>query len=357
MLAYNLFFLLSFISIFNQIKFSKNIESFFYLIIFFSLSIFIGLRHEVGGDWINYQLSYAYITKQNFKEFISSSVNYNEFGYKLIIFICNQLSNKYMFYISNYISAFIFLFFYINFIKNFNYKSLLFFFSIPYLIIVVSMGYTRQSIAIGFLLFGLLNLKKNQDIKFIFIILLGSMFHKTILFGLTFLVIKHLNFKKDKIYLILLLIFFILIPLYINNFIELASNFLSQKKIETTGATIRLFINFLIAIIYFYIRKGWDNSFYNKKLMDYSMSLMIIFFFFSFFLAGPIISAFDRISVYLFPFNLIVISNLITRINSNNGKVFCGFIVILFSYLFFLIWANYGGYSHHWFPYQNLLFL
>ena len=357
MLPYHLIFLLSFISIFNQIKFSKNIKSFFYLIIIFLLSIFVGLRHEVGGDWINYQLSYSYITKQNFYEFITSPLNYNEFGYKLIILLSNTLSNKYFFHISNYISALIFVFFFINFLKHFTYKSLIFFFSIPYLIIVVSMGYTRQSIAVGFLLLGLLYINKDKDIKFIFIILLGSMFHKTILFGLSFLIIKHLNFKKYNIYLILLLIFFILVPLYTSTFIELASNFLSEKKIQTSGAKIRLFINLLIAIVYFYIRKDWNNNFYNKRIMDYSMFLMVIFFFITFFLEGPIISGLDRISVYLFPFNLIVISNFMTRVKSNNQKLFFSFIIILFSYLFFLIWAYYGSYSHFWFPYQNLLLL
>lgn len=53
--------------------------------------------------------------------------------------------------------------------------------STPYLIIVVAMGYTRQSAAIGLALIAFLCLEKKNLLGFIWWILLATLFHKTAL--------------------------------------------------------------------------------------------------------------------------------------------------------------------------------
>ena len=165
MLGYNLLFLTSLIWVLSSKNFSFNIKIFLYSLLIILLSIFIGLRHEVGGDWNNYKLSYSYIIDQNLFDFLNSKRNINEIGFKFLIFISSKISLDYCFHIANLICAVIFVTSFIFFISNFPYRSILFFFSIPYLIIIVSMGYTRQSAAIGFLFLSLLYLNKNQNYR------------------------------------------------------------------------------------------------------------------------------------------------------------------------------------------------
>ena len=51
--------------------------------------------------------------------------------------------------------------------------------SIPYLVIVVAMGYTRQGVALGLAMIGLVALSRNQNKWFVFWVLLGVTMHKT----------------------------------------------------------------------------------------------------------------------------------------------------------------------------------
>lgn len=356
MLGYNLVFLTSLIWIFSSKKnLSFSIKLFLNSLLIILLSIFIGLRHEVGGDWNNYKLSYSYLSNQNLLEFLNAKENINEVGFKFLIFLSSKISLDYYLHITNFICAIIFVTSFIYFINKFPYKSILFFFSIPYLIIVVSMGYTRQSVAIGFLFLSLLYLNKNQNYKSFLLILLGSLFHKTLIFALLILIIKNIKLIKLKTYIFPIIILFVIIFFYFSMLQQLVINFLSEDKIETFGARLRLFINFMFSILYLLIRNNWDNNFFDRKIIDICAMLMFAFFITSFIWEGPIVSAFDRLSIYLYPVNIIIISNFFCRISSNNTKIFFCLLLIILSYLFFIIWANYGDYSHFWFPYKNII--
>jgi hypothetical protein len=217
------------------------------------------------------------------------------------------------------------------------------------------MGYTRQSVAIGFLFLSLLYLNKNQNYKSFVLILLGTLFHKTLIFVLLILIIKNIKLIKLKTYIFPIIILFIIMSFYFSMLQQLVINFLNEDNIETFGARLRLFINFMFSILYLFIRNNWNNKFFDKKIVDICSILMFTFFIASFIWEGPIVSAFDRLSIYLYPVNIIIISNFFYRINSNNLKIFFCLCIIIFSYLFFIIWAIYGDYSHFWFPYKNII--
>tara|TARA_B100000575_G_scaffold10020_1_gene7384 strand:- start:9453 stop:10523 length:1071 start_codon:yes stop_codon:yes gene_type:complete len=356
MLTYNLLFLAGLIGIFNNIKMSTQLvrfNQFFFIII---LSLVIGLRHEVGGDWLNYYLSYSKFNELNAGQFIEI-LSLNEPGFKTLIWVSSKISTIYFMHIANLLSAFIFLFSLFYFINRFPFTSLLFYISIPFLLIIVAMGYTRQSIGLAFFMLGILSLNNNKNFNFVILILIGTLFHKATIFCFIFFIYKNLNLKKLNriIYMsILAVLFFILFNDIFSKFLE---NFLQQEALETTGARIKILINLLFGITYYLIRKNWNNKLLDIKIMDTYLILTIIFFAVSIFLSPVYIAAADRLSIFIYPINLVVIANYFLVIKKEPLKSGFLFILISVSYIYFITWAIFGSYSRHWLPYQNVLFI
>jgi len=117
--------------------------------------ILIGLRETVGGDWSSYPKMYHDIQNNFFA---------TDPGYATI----NKLSYFFGFgiYGVNFISAILFLFGLLTFYNTFNLKySYAIFISFPFLILVVSMGVTHQSIAFGLLLISYLFFYKAKKLN------------------------------------------------------------------------------------------------------------------------------------------------------------------------------------------------
>ena len=138
-------------------KWSKETSLFLILI----LSILIGFRFEVGKDWTAYIYNFEKIKYVNNiflnKEFLFSGLN--------------VISRKLNFgiYGVNAICGFIFSIGLIVFCRSLKRQWLALTLSIPYIVVVIAMGYTRQSVALGSLMIGYVVLSKGMKLKFFFI--------------------------------------------------------------------------------------------------------------------------------------------------------------------------------------------
>ena len=148
------------------------------------LSIFIGFRYQTGGDWTSYSASLLKAYGVPLREFYS----FQEYEplYALLNWIgANQFGGLVL---VNSVCALIFSFSLLRFCRSLPKPWLALTLAIPYLVIVVAMGYTRQSVAIAFEMLALLALKSGQNVRFIMLILLGSLFHIPALSLLTLVV-------------------------------------------------------------------------------------------------------------------------------------------------------------------------
>ncbi|WP_345967760.1 EpsG family protein, partial [Pseudothermotoga sp.] len=116
---------------------------------FVMLLIFIGLRHEVGGDWFAYLRWYQNVESRGLSFSLESFI-LSDWGYNFLNWLVSKL--RLGIYGVNTACAFIFLLGLFSFLDYLGsdrdfYLGLLI--SYPYLIMVVANGYTRQSVAIG----------------------------------------------------------------------------------------------------------------------------------------------------------------------------------------------------------------
>ena len=141
----------------------------------FLLIVFIGFRHEVGGDWGGYLRHFSFIDFFSFKEVILQS----DPGYKLLNWWVEKLGFE--IYTVNLVCGAIFTTGLVAFARRQPYPWLALAVAFPYLVLVLGMGYTRQGVALGFIFLSLNALEFHQFKRYLLYIALATLFHKTAL--------------------------------------------------------------------------------------------------------------------------------------------------------------------------------
>ena len=143
---------------------------------------------------------------------------------------------------------------------------------------VVSMGYTRQSVAIGISLLALTILQKGQFYRSVLLIILASTFHRSGLFYLfapllyTFQSGKYNKFTKFLI--TVPIVFYFVDQFIISKFAIFQFSYLDQNM-TSAGAYIRVILLVIPSIIYLLNLKKFKLSNIYKKIF----SVMAHFFF------------------------------------------------------------------------------
>ena len=290
---------------FNYLSFNKyNKTSFIYLSLF--LFLFIGFRYQTGGDWFVYLSNFKYYG-ENF-----SFDHRSDLGYEFLSYFVYQLTGN--FYILNIIIAFIncySLYFFIRTLKN---PILSFYISLPIIVLILYMGFVRQGIAFSFLLLALANInKKNLNYYYLFI-LLGILFHKSLIF---FLIIGIIYDERKFIKLITSLLILSILFIFSKDFIGLYTTYIGALKgvyyDESSGATIRIIMNLIPALFLLFFRKRlYDNHETKRIYIFLSITLIFMFIFKDF-----AITFVDRLNYYFVIIPLYVFGN-IQLFNSKN---------------------------------------
>ena len=126
------------------------------------LVMVVGFRHEVGADWSNYFKPLITALEQTWFEGIRSG---GDPAYGLLTWIAANFGGG--IYLVNLVCAIVFVAGLLVFARNTPQPWLAMCVAVPYLVIVVSMGYTRQSVAIGLAMLGLVTLNHGKLYKFV----------------------------------------------------------------------------------------------------------------------------------------------------------------------------------------------
>ncbi|HCZ8848494.1 EpsG family protein [Proteus mirabilis] len=334
------------INILSPTKIKNNNFVFFSFFIF--LFLFIGLRYEIGGDWNNYSRMYSTISQLSLTE----SLKFTDPAYGLLNWIAFKFSLGLVFI--NIICSFIFISGLYLYSKDKYGRWLIVLIAYPYLILAVSMGYTRQAAAFGFFLLSIIALSQNKPIKFIFLIFLGTLFHKTLIIFI-FLLPFFIKDKKKKRNIFLSILF--ISPFLFLAFYEKIVNqlyFYFENELHSDGGLLRLLINIIPSILFFIFYNRWKKSYSEDTQLILILSLLsFILLAFQFF--ASTIS--DRIGLYLIILQLIIYPKILYLIKDKViHSVFSLSIIAIYSGMLF-VWLNYSPWAQCcWIPYKNYLF-
>lgn len=136
-------------------------------------TLMIGLRYQIGVDWITY-LDYVY---RAIGVSLFEAIKLGDPGYMAI----NWLSAKLGLGIVgvNLIGGGLFVYGLLRFCKQQPFPWIAIVVAVPFLIIVVGMEYVRQAMALGFIFLAMSIWEKKSIFKYCFLILIAALFHRS----------------------------------------------------------------------------------------------------------------------------------------------------------------------------------
>lgn len=314
---------------------------FFVLVI---LTFLAGLRFEVGGDWRNY---FRYLYAAGTMTFADVTTREDP-GYWAL----NILSNQYDWGIFgvNTMGAFFFALGVVVFCRSLPRPWLALATAVPYLVIVVGMGYTRQSIAIGLVMIGFVALGRQRYVSFALWVLLAALFHKT---AVILIPLAGLTVAKNRVQIIGLIAVattFGYFTLLQENVDQLINTYV-YANIQSSGVLIRLSMNAVPAVLLLILRRRFvvAPAEYRLWMLVALLSLAMFLVFFALNLS----TALDRMALYFIPLQLVIfahIPDMIGRPGGENSAIVATIILYYASVLF--VWLNFADHSSYWIPYK-----
>jgi len=326
----------------------KNNKKLSIFLIILILTLYSGVRAEsVGTDTLNY------VTHINLWQTIESYIRYpTEPGLRIISILSSYISNNIstvLIIIALIINTLIILRLW-SYRDKLSFTTSIFIYSASYYIMTFS-G-IRQWIAIAIVFYASKYILEKSFIKYIFLILLATLFHNTaiIAIGIPIIDIFSSKYKYHKKSLLISLIIF---PLIIFSVLFLAeynfqlisqySNYIENITLQS-GSGITLWIRIIIGLlIKFTINKDTFSSldeylFFKRTYNVYFVGLIII-------IPGYYLANINRLALYYTIYELIIFG--IVSKNRKKGKLYFVFILILaYTVLMFIIGLMSSGFGH-----------
>ncbi|WP_449584840.1 EpsG family protein [Photorhabdus temperata] len=314
------------------------------------LVFIIGLRHQVGADWFNYIEIYDNI--------VESSISEDIFNYDISYFILNKIGfyTNTGIYSVNFICAIFVVasLYYLSDTLKGN-KWLPYLISFPFFLIVVSMGYTRQSVAISLWIIIFCNWINHRFnfIIFLSLFILAITFHKSSIIILLFApLIYSSTLRKRSFFFIYCILFFILIYILIVQ-LKFQNNPYLTGKFYSNGSTIRVALHLIPLLIYIFYRNIILKDLF---LLNRVFDLITIIIFSSLFLSLRYSTLIDRFNLYFIIYDVVIYYLFVSRLKYPQRKVFLLLVIMLNTFSLYK-WLNYSPWAQCcWIPYKNLMF-
>ena len=332
--------------------------------IWLSTVLLIGLRDEVGGDWGNYFRYLSGVAGRDLEDVIQMG----DPGYQVLNWVSVQMD--WGIYGVNLMCGVFFATGLVVFCRRQRLPWVALAVAVPYMLIVVAMGYSRQGVALGIAMLGQTALGGGSTVWFVLWVVLAATFHKSAVFLIP---VAALASGQNRLWTAIwvgLTVYMAYTLMLQKEASALYTNYI-EAQIQSDGTLIRLLMNAIPAVVYL----KWQDRFQfpgaERRLWTWfsilSLCFLGVFFFSSF------STAIDRVALYMLPLQMAVFARLpiaLSRRDRNQRSVpdvpafvarhdydleLTGIIVvaiIIYYGVIQFIWLNFGNYSSHWIPYK-----
>ena len=308
------------------------------------LTLLIGYRYEVGGDWDNYLRNFESAYFNDLSEVFEGG----DPGYRLLEFLAIRFDWGILGI--NLVGAIFFSVGLVVFCRDLPRPWLALSVAIPYLVMIVAMGYTRQGIAIGCAMVGMVALGRQQFVRFLVWVFIAATFHKS---AVLLIPIAALAAVERRLFVGLLAAVTtgLAYTLMLEDSVEaLTTNYL-EAEYQSEGAFVRLAMNALPAVMLLLLRKRFAMSLPQEKLWRWFAIISVALFAFYFF--SPSSTAVDRVGLYMLPLQLVVFSYFPEVMGSSRSRNLGLVVAVLIYYASVeFVWLNYATHAFAWIPYR-----
>ena len=327
---------------------NKILEKYVWIFSIFFLSIFIGLRFKIGGDWDIYKNFFLHFNDKN------NELNFSDYLNHGVIFV---FINKIAYYLGiqfvgvNLLLALIFMHSLSNFIKDSDNRWLALAISVPIIILILAMGYMRQGLAFAFSLYLIRNLENKKLLLAYISLIFAILSHNSAIILSIFILLYVIYYRKyfQLVTLILIPTFFVL--LFFNKFSHLLFYYVgSGQHMFSFGSIPRSLMIVMVATLFLILKNRYlDMTNYQFFFYKWISYLIIIMFPFS--IVASV--ATDRMLLYLYSLKLALIS--FAKLKDVKINIII-FILVSIYFFYLVVWSFYGVNSFSWLPYNFLDF-
>lgn len=319
----------------------------FLLYLGFILTLIIGLRFEVGADWSRYLWQLEHHGQQTLAEILQVG---REPGFRLLNWISYRAGLDV--WLTNLVCAFLFTAGLVSFVRKLPLPYLALAVCIPYLVIVVGMGYTRQAAAIGLIFLGMNHYFRGRMIWFLGYLMLAMMFHRSSIALMALAMVPYI--QKRPVAAILL--FPLAYVIYLSIIAEKQEAFVyiyveSSYSDASAGGLVRLILNGCFALTFLYLRRRFAlepfAAWFWIWMSVASIILIPVGIFF------PV--AADRLGIFFLMLQPFVSSHLPGFV-SGSQAIFVQLLVLAFFALVMAVWLLMADHRYGWIPYKFWLF-
>ena len=310
-------------------------------IIWIIITLAIGFRHKVGGDWDAYLIYLSNASKYNIFEIIL----FSDPAYQLINYIATNFGGG--IYLVNIISGGLFAFGLVLFCQSLPRPCLGILVSLPYMVMIIAMGYTRQSIALGFVMLAIKSLNTGSVLKYAFWCFIAALFHKSAIVLIPLAILFSDN-NKITVFFMVLITALVSYFLFLQGSVDsLYTNYV-EAKYQSQGTLIRLVMCVIPSVIFLFCSSHFNLNKKEKKFWTL-FSFISIVSCMIFFLTSST-TAIDRLALYLQPIQLMVLSHM-PELFSKNNTIQILLLTIMYCFSVQFVWLHFAGTAFAWIPY------
>lgn len=313
--------------------------------------LMIGLRHEVGGDWANYIGNIEATVDRSLSEALVGI--HGDPADSFINWVAAQSGLGV--YLVNSVYAALFTWGLLVFCRSQPRPWLALTVSVPYLITVVAMGYSRQGVAIGLIMLGLVALENKSILKFVLWVALAAMFHKSAVILIPLAVLAGTRRRLLTLFWVgvtTALLFGLLLQEHVDTLI---AGYITDQY-ESSGAAVRVAMNAIPAALFLLLRKRFQlppeqRSFWTWMSLG-ALAFVVLLY------VSPSSTAVDRVALYWIPLQLFVWSR-IPDVMGRPGAANAVWVYAVAGYsaVVYFVWLFFATHAHLWLPYQFYLWV
>jgi hypothetical protein len=303
--------------------------------------LFIGFRHEVGGDWAHYEGHFDRIARMD----LLGALEFGDPGYYGISWLVSHLGGD--IHVLNAICAAAVMAGVIVFARAQPLPWLAFVVAVPYLIIVVAMGYTRQSAALGLAMIGLTALGRQHVRQFVVWVLIAALFHKS---AVLLLPIAALATSRRRLWTWIWVGITTAVGatlLLLDDSDTLWQNYV-EADYQSQGGFIRILMNAVPAILFLLFRRRLQVREAEQQLWFWLSVFSLV--------CIPLVvlssTATDRVALYFIPIQMYVFAHLHRLALTAQGRTSIVVAVVVYCAAVLYVWTHYATHAQYWVPYH-----
>lgn len=318
--------------------------SYGWLYAWLGLALLVGLRHFVGGDWTVYERHYRQSVGVPLGELLSKG----DPGYYLFVWMALQLDAG--IYAVNLACAMLFSTGLVVFCRHQPRPWLALCVAVPYMVIVLGMGYTRQGVALGVAMLGLVALERGRNFAFVLSVALAATFHKS---AVLLVPLAVLSTQRGKVWTAAW-VGVAGVALYwsvlADSVDSMVANYV-EAGYQSEGAAVRVAMCALPALLLLGLRRRFRwHSLAERNL--WSMMAWLALAALVWLVLSPSSTAVDRVALYLIPLQLYVLSRLPDIFGDRAGRQGWVNVVVSYSVLVQFVWMFFAVHASFWIPYR-----